>query len=162
MYRRLRDMREDADKTQAELAAVLNVGQTTYSRYENGVLDIPSIALIALARYYQVSTDYLLGLTDERKPYPPGKKMTETPPQSGSGRKEQTKSKAAPNIAGSILHSACSRPIVRLSMAGLRGRGPSCVFRPLLHIQKRSLRSTGVLCPALLSAKSGGILRRRE
>ena len=62
MYRRLRDMREDADKTQAELAAVLNVGQTTYSRYENGVLDIPSIALIALARYYQVSTDYLLGL----------------------------------------------------------------------------------------------------
>ena len=67
MYRRLRDMREDADKTQAELAAVLNVGQTTYSRYENGVLDIPSIALIALARYYQVSTDYLLGLTDERK-----------------------------------------------------------------------------------------------
>ena len=64
----------DADKTQAELAAVLNVGQTTYSRYENGVLDIPSIALIALARYYQVSTDYLLGLTDERKPYPPERK----------------------------------------------------------------------------------------
>ena len=101
MYRRLRDMREDADKTQAELAAVLNVGQTTYSRYENGVLDIPSIALIALARYYQVSTDYLLG-----------KKMTETPPQSGSGRKKQTKSKAAPSIAGSILHSACSRSFV--------------------------------------------------
>ena len=85
MYRRLRDMREDADKTQVELAAVLNVGQTTYSRYENGVLDIPSIALIALARYYQVSTDYLLGvkgsdennllgLTDERKPYPPARK----------------------------------------------------------------------------------------
>ena len=71
MYRRLRDMREDADKTQAELAAVLNVGQTTYSRYENGVLDIP---LIALARYYQVSTDYLLGLTDECKPYPPARK----------------------------------------------------------------------------------------
>lgn len=74
MYRRLRDMREDADKTQAELAAVLNVGQTTYSRYENGVLDIPSIALIVLARYYQVSTDYLLGLTDECKPYPPARK----------------------------------------------------------------------------------------
>ena len=88
--------------------------------------------------------------------------MTETPPQSGSGRKKQTKSKAAPSIAGSILHSACSRPIVRLPMAGLRGRGPSCVFRPLLHIQKRPLRSTGVLCPALLSAKRGGILRRRE
>ena len=74
MYRRLRDMREDADKTKAELAAILNVGQTTYSRYENGVLDIPSIALIALARYYQVSTDYLFGLTDERKPYPPARK----------------------------------------------------------------------------------------
>ena len=92
----------------------------------------------------------------------PSSRTSETPPQSGSGRKEQTKSKAVPSIAGSILHSACSRPIVRLSMAGLRGRGPSCVFRPLLHIQKRSLRSTGVLCPALLSAKSGGILRRRE
>ena len=64
VYKALRD----------QLAAVLNVGQTTYSRYENGVLDIPSIALIALARYYQVSTDYLLGLTDERKPYPPARK----------------------------------------------------------------------------------------
>ena len=50
--------------------------------------------------------------------------MTETPPQSGSGRKEQPKSKAAPSIAGSILHSACSRPIVRLPMAGLRGCAP--------------------------------------
>ena len=54
--------------------------------------------------------------------------MTETPPQSGSGRKEQPKSKAAPSIAGSILHSACSRPIVRLPMAGLRGCAPLARF----------------------------------
>ena len=81
-------------------------GRRPIRAYENGVLDIPSIALIALARYYQVSTDYLLGLTDERKPYPPARKMTETPPQSGSGRKEQPKSKAAPR---NCTHSFAQR-----------------------------------------------------
>ena len=74
MYRRLRYKSDFWGKNRQGIAAVLNVGQTTYSRYENVVLDIPSIALIALARYYQVSTDYLLGLTDERKPYPPARK----------------------------------------------------------------------------------------
>jgi transcriptional regulator with XRE-family HTH domain len=54
---------------QQTLADLLNVGQTTYSRYENGTLDIPSASLIKLAEFYGTSVDYLLGLTDNRKPY---------------------------------------------------------------------------------------------
>ena len=69
MYQRLRNLWEDRDLTQAAVAAVLHVSQTTYSRYESGTLDIPSAALIALAGYYQTSVDYLLGLTDCPKPY---------------------------------------------------------------------------------------------
>ena len=76
--------------------------------------------------------------------------MTETPPQSGSGRKKQTKSKAAPSIAGSILHSACSRPIVRLPMSGLRGCAPSRVFSPLFRAKKRCRRR---LMPSDLTAE---------
>ena len=70
MYRRLRDIREDRDLNQHAVAAVLHISQSTYSRYENGSLDIPSAALIALARFYGVSTDYLLGLTSRPDPYP--------------------------------------------------------------------------------------------
>ncbi len=66
MYPRLAELREDRDLSQAEMAKVLRVSQSTYSRYENGKLDIPSQALIALARYYKVSVDYLLGLDDRR------------------------------------------------------------------------------------------------
>ncbi|MCI1954946.1 MAG: helix-turn-helix domain-containing protein [Oscillospiraceae bacterium] len=69
MYQRLRDLREDRDLNQQTLADLLNVGQTTYSRYENGTLDIPSASLIKLAEFYGTSVDYLLGLTDNRKPY---------------------------------------------------------------------------------------------
>ena len=57
-------MREDRDLSQAALAKLLNVSQSTYSRSESGYLDIPSNILIALARFYQVSVDYILGLTD--------------------------------------------------------------------------------------------------
>ena len=64
MYQRIRDLREDRDLSQAALAKLLNVSQSTYSRYESGYLDIPSTILIALARFYQVSVDYILGLTD--------------------------------------------------------------------------------------------------
>lgn len=64
MYRRIRDLRVDKDKSQTELAKYLNVSQSTYSRYESGELDIPSGVLIALSRYYHVSIDYLLNLTD--------------------------------------------------------------------------------------------------
>lgn len=69
MYQRLRDLREDQDLNQRTLAELLHVSQATYSRYESGTLDIPSAALIALARFYETSIDYLLGLTDDPVPY---------------------------------------------------------------------------------------------
>jgi len=69
MYPRLRDLREDKDLNQDEVAKLLNISQTTYSRYESGVLDIPSLSLIKLANFYKTSIDYLVGLTDEVKPY---------------------------------------------------------------------------------------------
>ena len=69
MYQRLRNLREDHDLNQTAVARVLHVSQTTYSRYESGTLDIPSAALIALAEFYHTSVDYLLGLTDDPKPY---------------------------------------------------------------------------------------------
>lgn len=65
MYKRLRDMREDKDLKQRELDEMLNVSQTTYSRYESGELGIPSAALIKLADFYNVSVDYILGRTDK-------------------------------------------------------------------------------------------------
>lgn len=67
---RLRDLREDNDLTQSEVARLLNVRQNTYSQYENGQRQIPIDALILLAKFYHTSIDYLLDLTDERKPYP--------------------------------------------------------------------------------------------
>ena len=70
MYQHIRDLREDADLTQDDMAKLLNVSQTTYYRYENGVLDIPSAVLIALAQHYHTSIDYLVGLTNEKTPYP--------------------------------------------------------------------------------------------
>lgn len=69
MYQRIRDLREDRDLTQRQLAEVLHISQASYSRYERGALDIPSGALIALAEFYKTSVDYLLGLTDEKTPY---------------------------------------------------------------------------------------------
>lgn len=67
---RLRDMREDRDLYQADIAKLLNVSQQTYSRYENDEISIDKDSLIKLALYYDTSVDYLLELTDERKPYP--------------------------------------------------------------------------------------------
>ncbi len=69
MYQRLRDLREDRDLPQRTLAELLHVSQATYSRYESGGLDIPSGALIALAGFYRTSVDYLLGLTEDPRPY---------------------------------------------------------------------------------------------
>jgi len=66
MYPRIKDLREDRDLKQKDMAALLNVSQTTYSRYESGVLDIPSAALITLAKFYRVSIDYLVGITDQK------------------------------------------------------------------------------------------------
>ena len=67
---RIRDLREDHDLTQKELAEYLHIRQNTYSQYENGQRQLPIEILITLAKYYKTSTDYILGLTEEQKPYP--------------------------------------------------------------------------------------------
>lgn len=69
MYQHIKDLRDDADLTQQQVAEVLNVSQTTYSRYESGSLDIPSSSLILLAQFYKTSVDYLLDLTNNKTPY---------------------------------------------------------------------------------------------
>lgn len=66
MYRRIRDLREDRDLTQKQIAQMLGMSQTGYSKYETGENDIPTQILIKLADFYGTSTDYLLGRTDER------------------------------------------------------------------------------------------------
>ena len=70
MYRRIRDLREDRDLLQRDLATYLKCTQVSYSHYELGKRDIPTDVLIRLARFYGTSTDYLLGLTDIAAPYP--------------------------------------------------------------------------------------------
>ncbi len=75
MYRRIKDIREDRDKTQKEIADELKCTQQTYSRYENGINEIPVSRLEVLAIYYNTSIDYLIGLTDEIKPYPRRKEI---------------------------------------------------------------------------------------
>lgn len=67
MYKRIRDLREDKDLSQKKLAEILNISQSTYSRYESGYLDVPSEVLIALSLFYGVSVDYILGLTDKNE-----------------------------------------------------------------------------------------------
>ena len=62
----LRDLREDADKTQTEIAKVLGTSQTMYARYERGANEIPVHHLITLSKYYGVTTDYILGLSRDR------------------------------------------------------------------------------------------------
>ena len=66
-FSRLEDLRIDADKTQQQIADVLNCKREVYRRYEKGIYEIPVWALIRLAEYYQVSTDYILGLSDEKE-----------------------------------------------------------------------------------------------
>lgn len=75
MFVRIRNLREDHDLSQKVVAEYLQVHQTTYSDYELGNLNIPAELLMKLALYYQTSTDYLLGLTDEQKPYPRSKTL---------------------------------------------------------------------------------------
>ena len=64
-YQRLRDLREDADKSQAEIGELLGMQQTEYSRYERGERELPMHHFVKLARYYNVSLDYLAGLIDQ-------------------------------------------------------------------------------------------------
>lgn len=74
MYPRLRDLREDNDMNQTQVAHLLNMSQTGYSKYETGENDVPTLVLIKLAEHYHTSVDYLLGRTDERTPYPSSEK----------------------------------------------------------------------------------------
>lgn len=71
---RLKDLREDSDITQKQLADYLNIKQNTYCQYENGQRQIPIDALVKLALYFKTSTDYILELTNETEPYPRCKK----------------------------------------------------------------------------------------
>lgn len=70
MYDRIKKLREDKDLTQKEVGRILNMSQTGYNQYEIGRNDIPTKVLIDLANFYNTSTDYILGLTNEIKPYP--------------------------------------------------------------------------------------------
>ncbi|MBQ3084445.1 MAG: helix-turn-helix transcriptional regulator [Clostridia bacterium] len=67
---RLKELREDSDITQKTLAEYLHIKQNTYSQYENGQRQVPLDVLIALAKYYNTSLDYIVGLTKIKKPYP--------------------------------------------------------------------------------------------
>lgn len=70
MYQKIRDLREDKDLTQTQIAKILNCSQRIYSNYERGEVDIPTQVLIKLAEFHRTSVDFLLGLTDEKRPYP--------------------------------------------------------------------------------------------
>ena len=67
---RIKDLREDSNLTQEDIAQYLHIKQNTYSQYENGQRQLPLSCLIALARFYKTSTDYILNLTDTKDPYP--------------------------------------------------------------------------------------------
>lgn len=75
MYPRLRDLREDHDLTQTQVAKLLNMSQTGYSKYETGENDVPTQVLLQLADCYHTSVNYLLGCTDRPSPYPPAQKQ---------------------------------------------------------------------------------------
>ncbi|MGE4484361.1 MAG: helix-turn-helix domain-containing protein [Oscillospiraceae bacterium] len=68
--RRLRDLREDSDLTQRDIADILKTSPQYYQKYENGVRPVPMDRIIKLAEYYNTSVDYILGLTDIKTPYP--------------------------------------------------------------------------------------------
>ena len=66
IYQRIKDIREDRDKSQTEIAEILGMKQQQYARYEIGAQEIPVHHLVALAKYYNVSVDYLVGLSDKK------------------------------------------------------------------------------------------------
>lgn len=70
IYQTIRDLREDHDLTQQQVADILHTSRTSYGAYENGISEFSPAQLIQLAEFYQTSVDYLLGLTDEKRPYP--------------------------------------------------------------------------------------------
>lgn len=67
---RIRDLREDSDLNQTQVATILHVGQTTYSDYEKGKVRMPIEHLITLAKYYDVNLDFLVGVSDVRRKFP--------------------------------------------------------------------------------------------
>lgn len=69
MFVRIRNLREDNDKTQKEVSEYLFCDQSLYSKYERGIREVPVNIIIKLAKLYGTSTDYILGLTDKKKPY---------------------------------------------------------------------------------------------
>lgn len=69
MYPKIKELREDKDIKQWEIAKFLGMSQTGYSKYETGRIDIPTSILIKLAKFHNTSVDYLLGLTEDVKPY---------------------------------------------------------------------------------------------
>ena len=68
-YSRLKDLREDRDLVQKEVAAILGIDQRVYSNYETGKREIPTRFVVKLAKFYNTSTDYILGMTNNIKPY---------------------------------------------------------------------------------------------
>ena len=76
-FQHIRDLRHDANLSQDDMAKILNCTQAAYSYYETGRRDIPTETLIQLAKYHQCSTDYLLDLTNTKKPYPDWKAQHE-------------------------------------------------------------------------------------
>ena len=79
MYRRIRDLREDHELFQKDMAKLLNCSQVCYSNYEIGKRDIPTEVLIQLADFYGTSVDYILGRTNVKTPYPDSKRKTSQP-----------------------------------------------------------------------------------
>lgn len=69
VYKRIKDLREDRDLTQKEIAGMLGMSQTGYSKYETGENDVPTHILLKLADYYDTSVDYILGRTNDKTPY---------------------------------------------------------------------------------------------
>lgn len=69
MFKRIRDLREDNDKTQKEISTYLMCDQSLYSKYERGVREVPIYVIIKPSQLYNTSTDYILGLTDNKEPY---------------------------------------------------------------------------------------------
>ena len=74
IFNKIRELREDSDTKQETIARILNIKQTTYSKYELGKVNIPIDALIKLADYYETSIDYLVGRTNLREAYPKTKR----------------------------------------------------------------------------------------
>ncbi len=91
-YERIREERERAQLTQQEMANILEINRRTYSSYEIGVRGLPVETLISLAKYFGVTTDYLLGLTDYREPCEPVRQSTDKTPEEAVKTYEITES----------------------------------------------------------------------